>query len=107
MVEKTTAHWGGTGAEFVCAEVLEYLSAHEEVYDAVYSIFGAAWFTDPSRLFLFILPRLKPGVPQLGLGGDVVVCGQGDSSSQGAGPRPGKPGRGPEPGTSTTRPDAQ
>jgi SAM-dependent methyltransferase len=61
MVEKSTAKWGGTGAEFVCSEVLEYLSGHEEVYDAVYSIFGAAWFTDPGRPFPLVLRRLRPG----------------------------------------------
>ncbi|MFJ6544407.1 class I SAM-dependent methyltransferase [Streptomyces sp. NPDC091385] len=61
MVKKATAKWGGTGAEFVCAEVLEYLGAHEETYDAVYSVFGAAWFTDPARLFPLVRRRLNPG----------------------------------------------
>ncbi|MEW2634209.1 class I SAM-dependent methyltransferase [Streptomyces sp. NPDC048389] len=61
MVEKTTAKWAGTGAAFVCAEVLEYLGEHEEAYDAVYSIFGAAWFTDPARLFPLVRRRLGPG----------------------------------------------
>ncbi|MEC3995535.1 class I SAM-dependent methyltransferase [Actinacidiphila sp. DG2A-62] len=61
MVEKTTAKWSGSGAEFVCSEVLEYLSTHEETYDAVYSIFGAAWFTDPGRLFPLVRRRLGPG----------------------------------------------
>ncbi len=61
MVEKTTTKWAGTGAEFVCSEVLEYLSEHEKVYDAVYSIFGAAWFTDPGRLFPLVRRRLRPG----------------------------------------------
>lgn len=44
-----------------CSEVLEYLSEHKEAHDAVYSIFGAAWFTDPSRLFPLVRQRLKPG----------------------------------------------
>lgn len=61
MVKKTTDRWASTGAAFVCAEVLEYLSEDEDVYDAVYSIFGAAWFTDPSRLFPLVRQRLKPG----------------------------------------------
>ena len=61
MVEKTTTKWAGTGAEFVCSEVLEYLSEHEVEYDAIYSIFGAAWFTDPSRLFPLVRQRLRPG----------------------------------------------
>ncbi|MDH6626844.1 SAM-dependent methyltransferase [Streptomyces sp. LBL] len=61
MVKKTTEKWAGTGAALVCAEVLEYLSEHEDVYDAIYSIFGAAWFTDPLRLFPLVRRRLKPG----------------------------------------------
>jgi len=61
MVKKTTEKWASTGAAFACAEVLEYLSEHEDVYDAVYSIFGAAWFTDPGRLFPLVRQRLKPG----------------------------------------------
>lgn len=61
MVKKTTAKWNSTGATFVCAEVLEYLSEHEDRYDAVYSVFGAAWFTDPGRLFPRVRQRLEPG----------------------------------------------
>ncbi|SDN00684.1 class I SAM-dependent methyltransferase [Actinacidiphila guanduensis] len=61
MVKATTAKWAGSGAEFVCSEVLEYLGEHEDTYDAVYSIFGAAWFTDPGRLFPLVRRRLTPG----------------------------------------------
>ncbi|CAL9560941.1 tRNA 5-carboxymethoxyuridine methyltransferase [Streptomyces sp. enrichment culture] len=61
MVEKATAQWASTGADILCSEVLEYLSQHEDEYDAVYSIFGAAWFTDPSRLFPLVHRRLRPG----------------------------------------------
>ncbi|NEE48727.1 SAM-dependent methyltransferase, partial [Streptomyces sp. SID8455] len=48
-------------AEFVCAEVLEHLREHDVTYDAVYSIFGAAWFTDPGRLFPLVRQRLALG----------------------------------------------
>lgn len=61
MVEKATTKWHCTGAESVRSEVLEYLSGHEEAYDAVYSIFAAGWFTDPSRLFPLVRRRLGPG----------------------------------------------
>jgi SAM-dependent methyltransferase len=61
MVKKATAKWAGTGAEFVCSQILEYLSEHEEAYYAVYSIFGAAWFTAPGRLFPLVRRRLRPG----------------------------------------------
>lgn len=60
MVKKATTKWAGAGTEFVCSEVLEYLSGDKEVYGAVYSIFGAVWFTDPSRLFPLVRQRLGP-----------------------------------------------
>jgi SAM-dependent methyltransferase len=47
MVKKAGERWADTGAAFDCAEVLEWLTACEDSYDAVYSIFGAAWFTEP------------------------------------------------------------
>ncbi|MGR8010344.1 class I SAM-dependent methyltransferase [Streptomyces hypolithicus] len=60
-IEHNTQRWGPLGCEFVCAEVLEYLTADEATYDAVYSNFGAAWFTDPSRLFPLVAACLNPG----------------------------------------------
>jgi SAM-dependent methyltransferase len=61
MVGKVREKWAGTGAEFVCAEVLEYLRDCTETYDAVYSMFGAVWFTDPGKLLPLIAARLRPG----------------------------------------------
>jgi SAM-dependent methyltransferase len=61
MVKKTADRWGTTGAQFHCAEVLEYLGTTAKTYDAVYSIFGAAWFSDPSKLFPLVRQRLNPG----------------------------------------------
>ncbi|MEV7655070.1 class I SAM-dependent methyltransferase [Streptomyces anulatus] len=61
MVKKATERWAGTGADFVCGEVLEVLAADTTIYDAVYSVFGAAWFTDPARLFPLVAGRLRPG----------------------------------------------
>lgn len=42
-------------------EVLEWLPAGEGMFDAVYSICGAAWFADPNRLFPLVRARLNPG----------------------------------------------
>ncbi|NLU75991.1 class I SAM-dependent methyltransferase [Streptomyces sp. HNM0575] len=54
--------WEGTpGLSFVNAEACEYLSATDETYDAVYSRWGAVWFTDPERLIPLISRRLNPG----------------------------------------------
>jgi SAM-dependent methyltransferase len=61
MVENTTKRWAPLGVSFVCGEVLEYLRAGTETYDAVYSIFGAVWFTDPAKLLPLIAARLNPG----------------------------------------------
>ncbi|MCY0949037.1 class I SAM-dependent methyltransferase [Streptomyces sp. H27-S2] len=60
-VEETNRRYGHLGAEFVCAEVLAHLAGGKTTYDAVYSIFGAAWFTDPARLFPLVLASLNPG----------------------------------------------
>ncbi|MER8185889.1 class I SAM-dependent methyltransferase [Kitasatospora sp. NPDC094015] len=61
MVEKVAERWGPTGVQIHCAEVLDYLSGTDETWDAVYSVFGAVWFTDPLKLFPLIAARLNPG----------------------------------------------
>lgn len=61
MVEKTGERWAGTGARFRQGEVLAHLARHEDTYDAVYSIFGAAWFASPGRLFPLVRARLNAG----------------------------------------------
>ncbi|MFE2374898.1 class I SAM-dependent methyltransferase [Streptomyces sp. NPDC059398] len=61
MVEKTMERWGPFGVDIVCGEVLEHLRDSPETYAAIYSIFGAVWFTDPAKLFPLIARRLRPG----------------------------------------------
>ncbi|NEC23304.1 class I SAM-dependent DNA methyltransferase [Streptomyces parvus] len=61
MVDKTRERWKETGVRLECAEVLEFLADHHDSYDAIYSIFGAAWFTDPAKLFPLVVERLNPG----------------------------------------------
>ncbi|MGW9436526.1 class I SAM-dependent methyltransferase [Streptomyces sp. NPDC055607] len=61
MVEKVTGRWGPLGVDVVRAEVLEHLAADQNTYDAVYSVFGAVWFTDPVKLFPLVAERLRPG----------------------------------------------
>ncbi|MCH6161338.1 class I SAM-dependent methyltransferase [Streptomyces marispadix] len=54
--------WEGTpGLSFVNAEACEYLADTSTTYDAVYSRWGAVWFTDPERLVPLIGRRLNPG----------------------------------------------
>ncbi|QAY15871.1 methyltransferase [Streptomyces phage TinaBelcher] len=59
MVEKTRQKW--EGVTFHRGDVLEHLASHEDTYDAIYSIFGAAWFANPGRLFPLVRQRLNPG----------------------------------------------
>ncbi|MGA4875333.1 class I SAM-dependent DNA methyltransferase [Streptomyces lydicamycinicus] len=61
MVAQTSERWGSLGIDFVCAEVLAFLRMDTQTYDAVYSVFGAAWFSDPVRLFPLVRARLNPG----------------------------------------------
>ncbi|MFI5798605.1 class I SAM-dependent methyltransferase [Streptomyces sp. NPDC051677] len=66
MVKKAAGRWAGTGATFECGEILEWLAARDGTgaygsFDAVYSVFGAAWFTDPGRLFPLVRECLSPG----------------------------------------------
>ena len=61
MVKKVTERWGRAGVDIVCGEVLEMLAADHQKYDTIYSIFGAAWFTDPVKLFPLVQARLRPG----------------------------------------------
>ncbi|GAA3870011.1 class I SAM-dependent methyltransferase [Streptomyces sedi] len=61
MVAHSSARWGGLGARFVRAEVLEHLAGESATFDAVYSVFGAAWFCAPERLLPLVHARLNEG----------------------------------------------
>ncbi|GAA2604602.1 class I SAM-dependent methyltransferase [Streptomyces axinellae] len=61
MVKKLTERWATTGATFVQGEVLGHLAVAADTYDAIYSVFGCAWFADPGRLFPLVRARLAPG----------------------------------------------
>ncbi|NDZ79124.1 class I SAM-dependent methyltransferase [Streptomyces sp. SID10853] len=60
MVDAVRERWGGR-VSFHCAEVLDFLRDGVEQYDAVYSIFGAVWFTDPAKLLPLVVKALRPG----------------------------------------------
>jgi SAM-dependent methyltransferase len=61
MTAKANDRWAPLGVEIECAEVLDFLGRDTRTYDAVYSVFGAAWFSDPRRLFPLVHERLTPG----------------------------------------------
>lgn len=54
--------WGRTpGLELQQAEAVSFLQQDREGFDAVYSVYGAVWFTDPALLLPAIRERLRPG----------------------------------------------
>ncbi|WP_415840884.1 class I SAM-dependent methyltransferase, partial [Nocardiopsis rhodophaea] len=61
--ERAVQRWGHLpGAEFVQGDVVDYLAdAHERRWEAIYSIWGAVWFTDPARLLPLVWEHLEPG----------------------------------------------
>ncbi|MFF2656092.1 class I SAM-dependent methyltransferase [Kitasatospora sp. NPDC058032] len=61
MVGRASERWGSSGVRVHCAEVLDYLRGTDETWDAVYSVFGAVWFTDPLKLLPLVASRLSPG----------------------------------------------
>jgi SAM-dependent methyltransferase len=61
QIARARLWWEGTrGLSFVTAEACEHLSATATSYDAVYSRWGAAWFTDPAELLPLVVRRLTP-----------------------------------------------
>ncbi|RKS05950.1 methyltransferase family protein [Nocardiopsis sp. Huas11] len=53
--------WEHLGAEFHHADVTEFLGGTDRRWEAIYSIWGAAWFTDPQVLFPLVYNRLESG----------------------------------------------
>jgi SAM-dependent methyltransferase len=58
---KAEARWGHLPSiSFHTADATDFLTGHRGVFDVVFSIFGAAWFTDPARLLPLVRQRLAP-----------------------------------------------
>ncbi|MFD3947808.1 class I SAM-dependent methyltransferase [Streptomyces sp. NPDC058579] len=54
--------WGSLpGVELRQAEAVGHLGGTEEKLDAVFSVFGAVWFTDPEELLPAVRERMRPG----------------------------------------------
>ncbi len=54
--------WGqAPGLELHRAEAVRFLLEDREGFDAVYSVYGAVWFTDPALLLPAVRERLRPG----------------------------------------------
>lgn len=62
QVARARAWWEGTpGLDIVHAEACAYLGSAGVRFDAVYSVWGAVWFTNPGQLLPLIRSRLNPG----------------------------------------------
>ncbi|MET9862117.1 class I SAM-dependent methyltransferase [Streptomyces smyrnaeus] len=62
QVERARRFWAAEpGLTFVQAEACTYLDQSDTLFDAVFSNWGAVWFTDPEELMPRILRRLATG----------------------------------------------
>ncbi|MFI5800229.1 class I SAM-dependent methyltransferase [Streptomyces sp. NPDC051677] len=54
--------WGDTpGLELRHVDALAYLREGGAYFDAVYSVYGVVWFTDPAAVLPLVRARLRPG----------------------------------------------
>ncbi|MEV5351911.1 class I SAM-dependent methyltransferase [Streptomyces sp. NPDC052693] len=62
QLRSANERWGHlAGLKFHQAEAISFLRDTADSFDAVYSVYGALWFTDPARLLPAIRERLLPG----------------------------------------------
>lgn len=62
QVHDARQRWGHLpGARYVQGDVLEFLADSDHRWDAIYSIWGALWFTDPEQLLPLVHGRLAGG----------------------------------------------
>lgn len=61
QVKAAEARWHDTSVRFLRAEAVDYLTSAEPGFDAVFSVFGAVWFTDPARMLPAVRRALRPG----------------------------------------------
>ncbi|MDH6113731.1 SAM-dependent methyltransferase [Kitasatospora sp. MAP12-15] len=61
QVERARGFWADLPTlEFIHADALDFLDQDGRLFDAIYSTWGAVWFTDPDELFPRIAKRLAP-----------------------------------------------
>ncbi|MFG1949304.1 class I SAM-dependent methyltransferase [Nonomuraea sp. NPDC048826] len=62
QIEGARQQWGHLpNAHFVHADAIAFLTSSERRWEAIYSIFGALWFTDPDQWMPLVRARLAPG----------------------------------------------
>ncbi|MEO3749157.1 class I SAM-dependent methyltransferase [Streptomyces sp. B6B3] len=62
QISRARERFGATPRlSLVCREASEYLTAFDGEFDAICSVFGAVWFTDPAIIRPLIFKSLRPG----------------------------------------------
>jgi SAM-dependent methyltransferase len=62
QVDQAERRWGHlSGARFEYGDVVDHLAEDDRSWEAIYSIWGALWFTDPAILLPVVFNRLTPG----------------------------------------------
>lgn len=62
QIARARLWWEGTpGVSFLNAEACDFLANTPSTFDAVFSRWGAVWFTDPADLVPLVRQRLNPG----------------------------------------------
>ncbi|WNE96308.1 class I SAM-dependent methyltransferase [Streptomyces luomodiensis] len=62
QLKAASVRWADTvQLELHQGDALDFLTHCTHTFDAVFSVFGAVWFTDPARLLPAIHERLRPG----------------------------------------------
>ncbi|MDH6133024.1 SAM-dependent methyltransferase [Kitasatospora sp. MAA4] len=62
QVERARSFWSDLpNLEFVHADALDFLDSDGRLFEAIYSTWGAVWFTDPDELFPRIAKKLGAG----------------------------------------------
>ncbi|MEU3740018.1 class I SAM-dependent methyltransferase [Streptomyces sp. NPDC032198] len=62
QVERARAWWSAEPRlRFVQSDACDFLREDDTAYHAIYSVWGAVWFTDPDALLPLIAGRLAPG----------------------------------------------
>ncbi|MFJ8077006.1 class I SAM-dependent methyltransferase [Streptomyces sp. NPDC096176] len=81
QVARARAWWNDEPlTRFVQSDVCNFLAADSDLFDAIYSVWGAVWFTDPEELFPLVAKRLAPG--------GVFAFSQAEPSAGAYGPQP-------------------
>ncbi|MCQ4044986.1 SAM-dependent methyltransferase [Streptantibioticus rubrisoli] len=61
QIKAAEERWGGApGLELHRCDAVDYLTEVDGLFDAVYSVFGAVWFTDPDVILPKVSERLRP-----------------------------------------------